>query len=193
MSLNVPIFSVFCIDFKYDNLTANFFQGIGLLNSYFAATAAGATLPFGYKYSCSELYKKGKCNTSNDDMTLLRDSLVKNLDIALTLKPIEQIYLLNHQDCGAIKAFLGCSGYPTTLGANNPKEIEINEDILKYANKYMSKKYMSKKFKGKTITLGLIDINGTVAEYNTSTKKWTLVFTGAGTDLLNLKNVYYNL
>jgi hypothetical protein len=106
------------------------------------------------------------------------------LEIALTLQPIQQIYLLNHQDCGAIKAYLGCSGYPTTLGANNAKEIEINQDILNYA-----KKYMSKKFKGKTITLGLIDTNGTVAEYNTTTKKWTIVFTGAGTEPLGL---WYN-
>jgi hypothetical protein len=179
--MSVPIFSVFCIDFRYDNLTANFFQGIGLINSYFAATAAGAALPLGYKCSCSEICKKGKCKPNNEDMALLRENLVKNLEIALTLKPIEKIYLLNHQDCGAIKAFLGCSGYPTTLGANNAKEIEINQDILKYA-----KKYMSKKFKGKTITLGLIDINGTVAEYNTSTKKWTLAFTGTGTDPLGL-------
>ena len=181
MSESVPIFSVFCIDYRYDNLTANFFQCIGLLNSYFAATAAGGALPLGYKCSCSEICKKGKCNPSNEDMTLLRENLVKNLEIALTLKPIEKLYLLNHQDCGAIKAFLGCSGYPATLGANNSKEIEINQDILKYA-----KKYMSKKFKGKTITLGLIDLNGTVAEYNTSTKKWTKVFTGTGTDPLGL-------
>ena len=179
--MSAPIFSIFCIDFRYDNLTANFFQGTGLLNSYFAATAAGAALPLGYKCSCSELCKKGKCKPNNEDMTLLRENLVKNLEIALTLQPIEKVYLLNHQDCGAIKAFLGCSGYPSTLGANNAKEIEINQDILKYA-----KKYMSKKFKGKTFTLGLIDINGTVAEYNTTTKKWTKVYTGAGTNPLGL-------
>lgn len=181
MTLNVPIFSIFCIDYRYDNLTANFFQGIGLINSYFAATAAGGSLALGYKCSCSELCKKGKCKPNNGDMTLLRENLVKNLEIALTLLPIETLYLLNHQDCGAIKAFLGCSGYPTTLGSNNAKEIEINQDILKY-----SKKYMAKKFKGKTITLGLIDLNGTVAEYNTSTKKWTKVFTGTGTNPLGL-------
>ena len=93
MSESVPIFSVFCIDFRYDNLTANFFQGIGLLNSYFAATAAGGALPLGYKCSCSEICKKGKCNPSNGDMTLLRENLVKNLEIALTLKPIEKLYI----------------------------------------------------------------------------------------------------
>ncbi len=179
--MSVPIFSIFCIDFRYDNLTASFFQGTGLTNSYFAATAAGAALPLGYKCSCSELCKKGKCKPKNEDMTLLRKNLVKNLEIALTLQPIENIYLLNHQDCGAIKAFLGCSGYPSTLGANNAKEIEINQDILIYA-----KKYMLKKFPTKTITLGLIDINGTVAEYNTTIKKWILVFTGTGTNPLGL-------
>lgn len=179
--MSVPIFSVFCIDFRYDNLTADFFQGIGLINSYFAATAAGAALPLGYKCSCAELCKKCKCNPKNGDMKLLRKNLVKNLEIALTLQPIQNIYLLNHQDCGAIKAFLGCSGYPLTLGSNNAKEIEINQEILTFA-----KKYMSKKFKGQTITLGLIDINGTVAEYDPSTKKWTKVFTGTGTNPLGL-------
>ena len=117
-------------------------------------------------------------------MTLLRKSLVKNLEIALTLNTIEKIFLLNHQDCGAIKAYIGCSGYPATLGDNNSKEIEINQNILTYA-----KKYMSKKFKGKNIILGLIDINGTVAEYNTSTKKWTKVFTG---DLINPLGLWYD-
>ncbi len=180
----VPIFSVFCIDYRYDNLTANFFQGIGLLNSYFAATAAGAALPLGYKNSCSNICKKCTCKPKNADMSLLRHNLVKNLEIALTLQPIEKLYLLNHQDCGAIKAFLGCSGYPSTLGANNPKEIEINQDILTYA-----KKYILKKFNNKTIILGLIDINGTVAEYNTITKKWTKIFTGTGTNPLGL---WYN-
>jgi len=179
--MSVPIFSVFCIDFRYDRLTADFFKGIGLVNSYFAATAAGAALPLGYKCSCFKICRRSKCNPNNEAMALLRNNLVKNLKIALTLQPIENIYLLNHQDCGAIKAFLGCSGYPSTLGSNNAKEIEINQEILKYA-----KDYMAKKFKGKTITIGLIDVNGTVAEYDTSAKKWTLVFTGEGDDPLGL-------
>ncbi len=188
--MSTPIFSIFCIDFRYDNLTAEFFQGVGLINSYFAATAAGAALPVGYKCSCSNICTKSKCkkdncNPHNEDMALLRNSLVKNLEIALTLQPITQIFLLNHQDCGAIKAFLGCSGYPMTLGANNPKEIQINQDILKYA-----KKYLSKKFKNiENIRLGLIDINGTTAEYNILTQKWTKIYTGTGTNPLGL---WYN-
>ena len=180
----VPIFSVFCIDFRYDKLTADYFQSIGLLNSYFAATAAGAARPLGYKCSCSCLCTEGSCEPSNKDMTLLRDNLVKNLEIALTLQPIKNIYLLNHQDCGAIKAFLGCSGYPLTFGSDNAKEIQINASILTYAQKYMKKKFPSK-----TIRLGLIDINGTVADYNIVTKTWTKIYTGSGTNPLGL---WYN-
>ena len=180
----VPIFSVFCIDFRYDKLTADYFQSDNLLNSYFAATAAGGALPLGYTCSCSCLCAKGSCNPSNKDMKLFRDNLVKDLEIALTLQPIKNIYLLNHQDCGAIKAFLGCSGYPKTLGANNEKEIQINASILTYAQEYMKKK-----FPNKTIRLGLIDINGSVADYNIATKKWTIKYTGPETNPLGL---WYN-
>jgi hypothetical protein len=171
--MSVPIFSVFCIDFRYDNLTANFFQGVGFVNSYFAATAAGAALPLGYKCSCSEICKKGKCDPKNEDMTLLRENLVKNLEIALTLQPIERIYLLNHQDCGAIKAFLPWSGYPKVLGENNKKEIIINSKLLTYAANYIKRVFPDIK-----LTLGIVDINGTIATYNIHTKVWTVIYIG---------------
>jgi hypothetical protein len=185
--MSVPTFSIFCIDYRYDDLTSNFFQTIGLRNSYFAATTAGGALSLGYKCSCS----KGSCQENDckpnqrKDMALLRDALVKNLDIALSLQPkLKQINLLNHQDCGAIKAFLGCSGYPTQIGNNNPKEIKINERILTCAKKYLSEKY-----DGKIINLKLIDVNGSVAEYDTNTKKWTLIHTGPGK---NSNGLWYN-
>jgi len=181
----VPIYSVFCIDYRYDRLTADYFKAVGLSNLYFAATAAGAALPLGYPCYCSCSCTSGSCNPCNKDMALLRANLVKNLQIALTLQPITNIYLLNHQDCGAIKAYLSCSGYPTTLGSNNPKEIQINAALLTYAQRYMAKKFPTK-----TIRLGLIDINGTVADYNPLTKTWTKVYTGPETNPLGL---WYNL
>ena len=48
---------------------------------------------------------------------------------------------------------------------------------------------MKKKFPSKTIRLGLIDINGTVADYNIVTKTWTKIYTGSGTNPLGL---WYN-
>jgi len=180
-----PIFAIFCIDFRYDKLTADYFTEIGLLDLYFAGTTAGAALPLGYRCSCCKLCPKGSCNPYNSDMDLLRDSLVKDLQIALTLKPITNVYLLNHQDCGAIRAFLGCSGYPQTLGGNNQKEIEINAGILTYAQKYMLKLFPTINFR-----LGVIDINGTVADYNPITQTWTKTYTGPGVNPLGL---WFNL
>ena len=178
---NIPIYSISCIDFRFDYLTALFFGGIGLQNLYFTATSAGASLSLGYNCACSS-----SCSSSstNKDMNLLRDNLVKNLEIALTLQPITKLYLINHQDCGAIRAFLSCSGYPDSLGSNNEKEIEINSIILKNA-----KIYLLKKFPNKKITLGLIDVNGTVSNYNVLTNKWTKIFIGSGN---NPKGLWYN-
>jgi hypothetical protein len=167
---NVPIFAISCIDFRFDYLTAIFFEGIGLQNSYFNASVAGAGLSLGYNDSCS-------CNKENKDMNLLRDNLVKNIKIALTLQPIREIYIINHQDCGAIRAFLSSSGYPEYLGSNNKKEIEINTIILKN-----SKKFMLNIFPDKIIKLGLIDINGSVANYNESNNKWNKIFNGNKND-----------
>jgi hypothetical protein len=174
-----PIFSMFCIDYRFDALIANFYGGIEREYDYFACTVAGGILALGYKKYCENeckctcKYDDKLCDPSNSSMKLLKKSLIENLTIALTLKPIEEVFLLNHQDCGAIKAFLSYSGYPKKLGENNPKEIKINQDLLTYA-----KKYMSKKFAGMKFTLGLVDINGTVATYDSSKKYWRIIYVG---------------
>ena len=92
MSSN-PVFLVCCIDFRYDSLVSKYLDAKEL--QYFESTAAGAALPLGYQ-SCSNVCnKKCKCNPSNNDMSLLRESICKNLEIALTLKPIKKVYLGN--------------------------------------------------------------------------------------------------
>jgi hypothetical protein len=112
-------------------------------------------------------------------MRLLKDNLIKNIDISKSLDNIKDIYLINHQDCGAMKGYLGCSGYPDNLGDNNQKEIDINTTVLLYAEKYVQCKYPNA-----TITLGLLDINGSIANYTNGS--WVKVYTGEGTNPLGL-------
>lgn len=183
MSSIVPIFFVSCIDYRFDQLAANYLNAIGLGANYFSSTAAGGALPVGFEKYCKKKCCTKGCDPSDSTMELLKNSITTNLDIALTLEPITELYLMNHQDCGAFKEFLACSGYPDTLGENNKKEIKINQDILTYTKEYMKHKYPEKKVK-----LGLIDINGTVANYDTKTKTWTVVFRGKGNDPNGLWN-----
>lgn len=177
-----PIFLMSCIDFRYPTLTADYFKAIGLGNDYYEASVAGAgALPYGYNCYCKcKCCKKG-CDVNNPTMELFTKNLNANLSIALTLSDIKTVYLLSHQDCGAMKAFLKCSGYPLTLGADNAKEIEIYANLLTYA-----KNYVNKKFPKLSVRLGVIDYNGSVADYNTKTKKWTLQHKGSGKDARGL-------
>ena len=188
-----PIFSIFCIEYRYDSLNTQYFKKLGIEYNYYQATTAGAALALGYEDYCNKLYNgkcdgecdkkcKKNCNPNNSDIKLLKDGLKKNLDIALSLSNITEIYLVNHQDCGAFKAFLDCSGYPKTLGDNNKKEININTCIMIYSYNYIKKHFPQIK----KIKLGLIDVNGSVADLNLKTKEWNVVFTGIGINPLGL-------
>jgi hypothetical protein len=179
----VPIFTSYCIDYRYDSLSSDFLKAIGYANSYFLATNAGAALPLGYKKSCRNICctdndkkcSKKKCCPGDDLMTDLRNSFTTNLRIALTLRPINTVYLLNHQDCGAIRAFLPCSGYPASGEEDKNKEICINAKILTAAHEFVKKKFGNMR-----VILGLIDVNGTVADYDLKTKKWVIIYVGPG-------------
>ena len=175
-------FNVFCIDKRFDFLSSEYFKAVGFTSNYYLGTTAGAGLPLGYSQYCTEICNcdcnlLGDCNPFNADMLLLKESLIKNIDISLTLDSIKEIYLLNHQDCGAIKAFLGCSGYPVIPGTNNTLEIKINTDLLFFAYEQLKLKYPEI-----SCRLGLMDLNGSVADYDIKYNSWNLVYRGPGTD-----------
>lgn len=186
----VPIYACYCIDFRYDALSSEFLREIGFANSYFLATNAGAALPLGYDRSCKEIRPAGQkqqrckdntCCPGTQPMAELRTGFHTNLAIALTLKPITTVYLLNHQDCGAIRAFLPCSGYPASGKSDKDREICINAQVLTFArdNVHATSPHMQ-------ILLGLIDVNGTVANYDVCSQAWTIVHVGRGTDRTGL-------
>merc|ERR1712185_710375 len=108
-----PIFVNFCIDFRYDSLGTDFLNAIGLNQNYYLGTTAGAALPFGFKKYCCKKCCADGCNPGNCDIKLLKQSLLKNIDISIGLSEVDDLYLINHQDCGAFKAYLGCSEYPS--------------------------------------------------------------------------------
>jgi hypothetical protein len=186
-------FNVCCIDKRFDELTTDYFKAVGFASNYYLGTTAGGCLSLSYTKYCSEICnckcnfvtdiqdENQLCNPFNLDMELLKKSLVKNIEISLTLDTISEIYLLNHQDCGAIKAYLSCSGYPQNLGENNQLEIKIQTELLLFA-----KSYLQKNFPDIKVRLGLIDVNGSVADFDEKYLSWYLVYRGPGVDPLGL-------
>lgn len=180
-------FNIFCIDKRFDNLSCEYFKAIGFENNYYLGTTAGSALCLGYSQYCKEICNCNchepnpesveECNPVNPDMLLLKESLTKNIDISLTLDSIKEIYLLNHQDCGAIKAFLGCSRYPLIPGENNQLEIKIQTDLLVFADEYIKSKYPDT-----DVRLGLMDLNGTVCDFDIKYGTWNLIYRGPGTN-----------
>lgn len=185
-------FCLCCIDKRFDYLATAYLNSQNNKNEFYLCSTAGSSLSLGYKCYCKNIcnncnnYNKcnkcsnsQNCNPCNSDIKILKESVTKNIDISLSLDNIKSIYMINHQDCGAIKAYLKCSGYPQTLGENNQKDIEVNTQLLLF-----SKKYINCKYPNINSRLGLIDINGTIAEY--INKKWVVVYTGEGTNPLGL-------
>ena len=183
-------FNTFCIDKRFDNLSTEYLKAIGFNQNYYLGSTAGSALCLGYSQYCQEICnchcthtqtETTSCDPLNLDMVLLKDSLTKNIDISLSLDQIAEIYLINHQDCGAIKAYLGCSGYPQNPGENNSLEIKINTDLLVFASEYLKTKYPNI-----VDRLGLMDLNGTVCDYDIKFNSWRLVYRGPGNDTRGL-------
>ena len=175
---STPIFVIYCIDYRYDSMSSKYFSEIGYDDLYFLATGAGGSLSLGYtnycKNNCSK-NSKTPCDPNNKDIAVIKDGIIKNLNIALTLRDINTIYLLNHQECGALNAFLPCA----FTNNNYDKEVEkkINADILTYSFNFILNNYPNMK-----ISLGLIDKNGSIGEYDIQNKKWTVTHIGYGTN-----------
>ena len=80
---NLPVvFTIFCIDKRFDYLSYEYINHIRLKFIYYLVTSAGSTLSLGYNTFCTNY-----CNCEsnyNPDMELLKNSIIKNLDISMT-------------------------------------------------------------------------------------------------------------
>jgi len=186
-----PIFASYCIDERYDELASEFLRQTLGRRSYYIGTNAGAALCLGYDASCRAIRCGGGSSSSNKagsgccpgttEMRKLKRAFNTNFAIALTLKPITVVYLLNHQDCGAIRAFLPCSGYPAKSASDGPAEVCINARILA-----AGQRSVLKEFPRMSVVVGLLDANGTVANYDVEARTWTIVFLGQGCERTGL-------
>ena len=168
-------FVVNCIDYRYDDLVAQYFNAIGENSNYYNATTAGACLPISYDEYCRK-YRSGCTHSFIKTNDILEEGLYTNLSISQQLSDLDTIYLIDHQDCAFFKLTLPKSGYPKELGENNRREKLIHKRALELAKTKLRKRISNK------IRLGLIDINGSVAYLNPKTGNWKVEYTGPGTN-----------
>lgn len=171
-------FVISCIDYRFPDDVYTFLDKSNHI--FYQASTAGASLPLSY-FSCAHHRTAEFKSLTN----ILKDSICTNIEISLMLSPLKEIIIINHQDCGAFKYFLPHSGYPQHLGDNNPKELEIQLASLQCARNHLLHKYPVFLHH---VHLQIIDINGTLGQYNDKTKLWEILFHGRGT---NPKGLFY--
>jgi len=162
--MSSPIYVIHCFEPIFNKLLTDFLNK--KFDLYYTDIVPGAGTCCGYSNFCKS---KGN-NPYNSIIENFIENIMLNINLAMSLNDFKDIYLINHQNCKVMKTFLA-ENY------NQKKEIEINSEILEYAINYLSNK-----FPNHTIHAGLIDINGTIANYYSYTKVWHIVHRGFGKD-----------
>jgi len=173
-------FVISCIDYRFPDYVYSFLEKTN--HKYYNTNTAGASLPISY-HNCRHEKSSEFIKKTND----LKTAVCTNLEISFLLSPVDEIIIINHQDCGAFKYFLPKSGYPQKLGQDNKKELEIQLESLLCAGRFFKNKYPMLL---KNVYLQLIDINGTLAQYNEVAKKWQILIKGHGNDS---KGLFFSL
>lgn len=104
-----------CMDFRFQKAFRNFLVDQGLDNQYDLISVAGAA--------------KVIANPTNQ---FEKENFEKQLSLSISLHKISEVFLINHQDCGA---------YGSELAKDPKREQEVHEIDLKKARQIILQKY----------------------------------------------------
>ena len=167
-----------CIDRRFDSLISQYYDSIGQTGDYYMITAAGSSLPLSY----NNISKNPKFNCYSYESCLLnqilRDGEITNFNISTSLSDIQQLDIMDHQDCGAFNVFLPCANLQSETRTPEEKahEKEVHKISLNDAEDKIKTTVPS--FRNPIQKL-LIDVNGTVGKLNEN-GTWTIIYRGPG-------------
>ena len=182
---DAPIVSVLaCIDFRYSKYLTRVMKNLGHASSYFEIKAAGASFPFYYDY----LETRDECQcVKQHEKTIgaIAAGALANLDTALNFITQSTLYIIDHQDCAAFKAYTACTGkscinypsQPSSSQESKDRELYIHAEALVGA-----KSVLSKSVRYTVIILGIIDQAGAFGVYDENTKLWSVQVSGESFD-----------
>lgn len=161
-----------CIDSRYSAHLARAMKVLGYDCSYFDVTAAGASFPLHYP----QLAQNCGCTAQHASaVQSIADGVVANLTMSASLTPQKKLFVLDHQDCGAFKAFLRgscCLNYPATPSASRPaKQAEL---AIHAASLVSAKAALASLNLFDVVVLGVLDRAGCCAFYDDSLGAWSV-------------------
>lgn len=167
-----------CIDKRFDALVSEYYDAIGQSADYYLISAAGSSLPLSYNKICKDL----QCCSYKNCVTnkTLRDAQILNFNISESLSSINQLDIMDHQDCGAFRVFLPCADLPSGIVTPQEKEKEkqIHAQSLTLAESSIRKRIPT--FNNPIVRL-LIDLNGSVGQLQAD-GSWKVIYKGTGTN-----------
>ena len=104
-----------CMDFRFQKAFRNFLVEQGLDDQYDLISVAGAAKVL-----------------ANPTDSFEKENFEKQLSLSVNLHKISEVFLINHQDCGA---------YGSELAKDSQKERETHEADLKKARQMILEKY----------------------------------------------------
>lgn len=107
MSHSATALILHCIDFRFVHETVHFMKQQGLIDQYDDVGAAGAAK-----------------NLADPSETTDREFILRQIEIAVRLHGIRQVYLVNHRDCGAYGQIFSTSEAETARHAEDLRAAE---------------------------------------------------------------------
>jgi len=107
------ILVISCIDLRLTDDLLNFLDFDNLTNRYDHVTLAGTSVTLGAtREEHRELFDKETLE-EYDSFKHWREYLEDHIQIAINLHQIEDVYIIEHEDCGAYRVFLEDSSFET--------------------------------------------------------------------------------
>ncbi len=123
---------VSCIDLRLTDDLLNFLHFDNLANRYDHFALAGASVCAGATRDEHKTLFKTEVLEQYNSFAHWKQSLHDHIDIAINLHSIKDVYIVEHEDCGAYKAFLKDGGFATwedELSCHKTFAVALSRDI----------------------------------------------------------------
>jgi hypothetical protein len=153
------ILAISCIDLRLTDELLHFLHFDNLTNRYDHFALAGTSVTIGATREGQQTLFKEKVLEQYDSFKHWKRSLHDHIKIAITLHDIEDIYIVEHEDCGAYKEFLNDGSFDSW-----EEEVKCHKEFAMALTKEIRSEYDLQ------VHSFMIDIRGNVTLLGTTSR-----------------------